>query len=111
MRGHLHRPGDHGCRVCCWSKKQRRALGRAVSRLICIDPAYLHPCDIVPLPTLILGGGRPITLSVDPILIVAVVVLAVCLGCIIWQLHQIEKELHSIKESTAQLSDDEYQGK
>ena len=50
-------------------------------------------------------------MSVEPILIVAVVVLAVCLGCIIWQLHQIEKELHLIKERTAQLSDDEYQGK
>ncbi len=50
-------------------------------------------------------------MSVDPILIVAAVVLAVCLGFIIWQLHQIEKELHSIKERTAQLSDDEYQGK
>jgi hypothetical protein len=50
-------------------------------------------------------------LSVDPILIVAVVVLAVCLGCISWQLHQIKKELHSIKESTEELSHDEYQGK
>ena len=50
-------------------------------------------------------------MSVDPILIVAVVVLAGCLGCISWQLHQIKKELHSIKESTEELSHDEYQGK
>ena len=50
-------------------------------------------------------------MSVDPILIVAVVVLAVCLGCIIWQLHQIKKEVHSIKENTEELSPDEYQGK
>ena len=49
-----------GAGCAAGQKNQRRALGRAVSRLIdAIDPAYLHPCDIFPLPTLILGGGRP----------------------------------------------------
>ena len=60
-------------------------------------PVILSRCEADP------SQWEVITLSVDPILIVAAVVLAVCLGCIIWQLHQIEKELHLIKERTAQL--------